>query len=305
VRLRLILATIVLIGVISYLAVPAFAPAADKSERVMLQLIAEGKVSVPVVRGNQVTFFAEGDGGSSPRLVSDLTGWGERPDGTFDFTVGKMHQIGGTNWYSLTAHAADSARIEYLYSYGAGDYRLDPRNPRRAPRVGGDASEVVMFAYQPPPEFAEPAVKPAGKISETMVATAAGSIVRERRVIVYTPPGYDASRKYRLAVFHDGGLVVNTGEAPRVLDWLIAHDEIHPVVAVFVDPVSRTEDFRRGAPMRDFVATELMAWIATYYSITPLAEDHAIVGISAGARGALDAMASSAPRAPAEMPTIA
>jgi hypothetical protein len=139
VRLRLAIATVVLIGVISFLAVPTFAPATDKSERVMLQLIDEGKVSVPVVRGNQVTFFAEGDGGLSPRLVSDLTGWGERPDGTFDFNVGKMHLIGGTNWYSLTANADAAARIEYLYSYGAGDYRLDPRNPRKAPRVGGDA----------------------------------------------------------------------------------------------------------------------------------------------------------------------
>jgi enterochelin esterase-like enzyme len=289
VRLRLVIATIVLIGVISFLAVPAFAPSSIATERAMLQLIESGKAGVPLVRGHQVTFFAEGDGGLSPRLVSDLTGWGERPDGSFDFTVGKMHQIAGSNWYSLTAQADPAARIEYLFSYGAGDYRLDPHNTRKAPRVGGDASEVVMPAYQPPPEFAEPAVTPAGKIDETMVP---GSIVRQRRVIVYTPPGYDRSKKYPLAVFHDGGLVVNTGEAPRVLDWLIAHDEIHPVVAVFVDPVSRSEDFRHAAPMRDFVGTELMTWIAAHYSITPLAEDHAIVGISAGARGALDAMAS-------------
>jgi enterochelin esterase-like enzyme len=289
VRLRVVIAAAVTIGVIGLLSVRTFAPAADKAERVMLQLIANGKVAIPVVRGNQVTFFAEGAGGLSPRLVSDLTGWGERPDGSFDFTVGKMHLIGGTNWYSLTASADPSARIEYLYSYGAGDYRLDPHNTRRAPRVGGDASEVVMYAYQPPPEFAEPAVTPAGRISEAMVP---GAIVRQRRVIVYTPPGYNPSKKYPLAVFHDGGLVVNTGEAPRVLDWLIARDKIHPVVAVFVDPVSRTEDFRHAAPMRDFVGGELMAWIAEHYSITPVAEDHAIVGISAGARGALDAMAS-------------
>jgi enterochelin esterase-like enzyme len=221
--------------------------------------------------------------------VSDLTGWGERPDGSFDFNVGKMHQIAGTNWYSLTARATYTSRIEYLFSYGAGDYRLDPHNARKSPRVGGDASEVVLSGYVPPPEFAEPPVTPAGKITETMVP---GVIVKERRVIVYTPPGYDAAKKYRLAVFHDGALVVNTGEAPRVLDWLISHGLIHPVVAVFVDPVSRTEDFRHAAPMRDFVGSELMTWIAAHYSITPLAEDHAIIGISAGARGALDAMAS-------------
>src|SRR6476469_6277192 len=126
-----------------------------------------------------------------------------------------------------------------------------------------------MSGYVAPAEFSAPAVAPAGKIAETMVY---GSIVRNRRVIVYTPPGYDPAKKYPLAVFHDGALVVNTGEAPRVLDWLIGHNLIHPVVAVFVDPVSRTDDFRHAAPMRDFVATELMSWISAHYSITPLAE---------------------------------
>lgn len=119
-----------------------------------------------------------------------------------------------------------------------------------------------------------------------------GQIVGERHIIVYTPPGYDPARKYRVAIFHDGSLVVNTGEAPRVLDWLITHDAIHPVIGVFVDPVSRVTDFERDAPMRDFVSSELMTWIADRYSVTPLAADHAIIGISAGARGALAAMAA-------------
>ena len=288
-RLRLLVATVVVIGAIGFFSISTLAPVADKRQSQSLALIERGELAVPVVRGQTVTFYAQGDGGLSPRLVSDLTGWGERADGTFDFAVGKMHQLAGTNWFSLTANADRTARIEYLFSYGAGDYRLDPRNPRKAPRVGGDASEVVMPGYVAPREFAEPPVAPAGKIAETTVP---GEIVRRRRVIVYTPPGYDRAKKYPLAVFHDGALVVNTGEAPRVLDWLIAHDEIHPIVAVFVDPVSRADDFRRAAPMRDFVASELMTWIAAHYSITPLAEDHAIIGISAGARGALDAMAS-------------
>lgn len=289
VRLRLLVSAIVFVGVIGYLSMPTFAPPADKAELALLPSIERNEVSLPIVRGNTVTFYAEGDEGTPPRVISDLTGWGERPDGTFDFTVGHMHRIGGSRWFSLTANAGPAARIEYLLAYGAGDYRVDPRNPRKVTRVGGDASEVVMAGYVAPPEFAAPPTDPSGKITEAIVP---GAIVRQRRVIVYTPPGYDPSRKYRLAVFHDGALVVNTGEAPRVLDWLIAHDAIYPVVAVFVDPVSRTDDFRRDAPMRDFVASELMAWLSARYSITPVAADHAIIGISAGARGALDTMAA-------------
>ncbi len=288
-RLRFLVAVIVLIGVIGYLSVPARAPMADRAERELLPAIESGTVAVPIVKGDTITFLAEGDAGAAPRVVSDLTGWGERADGGFDFTVGRMRPIAGTSWFTLTARTNPAARIEYLFAYGAGDYRLDPRNPRKATRVTGEASEVVGAGYTPPLEFSGPPTEPAGKIIDTMVR---GQIVGERRVIVYTPPGYDPARRYRLAVFHDGGLVVNTGEAPRVLDWLIAHDAIHPLVAVFVDPVSRADDFRPDAPMRDFVASELMTWVSSRYSVTPLAADHAIIGIAAGARAALHAMAS-------------
>lgn len=288
-RLRLLAAGLVLIGGIGFYSIRTLAPATDRAEGALIRQIESGELSVPVIHLNAVTFYAQGEGGLSPRLVSDLTGWGERSDGTFDFTVGRMHQVGGTNWYSLTAPAMDSARIEYLFSYGAGDYRMDPRNARKAARVGGDASEVVMPGYVPPPEFNAPATAPAGKVTEAIVS---GQIVRERHVFVYTPPGYDPSQKYRLAVFHDGALLVNTGEAPRVIDWLIAHDVIHPIVAVFVEPVSRADDFRPAAPMRDFVSTELIDWISARYSVTPLAADHAIIGVSAGARAAVEAMAA-------------
>jgi len=37
-----------------------------------------------------VTFLARRDGVQVPRIVSDVTGWGERIDGTFDTTVGTM-----------------------------------------------------------------------------------------------------------------------------------------------------------------------------------------------------------------------
>jgi enterochelin esterase-like enzyme len=289
VRLRLVAAAIVVIGGIAFWSTTTRAPEEDRTARPQAQAIENGTMAVPVVTASDITFYAEADGTTPPRLVSDLTGWGERPDGTFDFNVGQMRRLSGTNWYSLTARAAATARIEYLFAYGAGDYRLDPRNPRRAERVGGPASEVVMPGYQPPPDFdaeADPA-RPGGRVTEADVS---GAIVGRRHVIVYTPPGYVATHQYRLAVFHDGGLVVNTGHAPRVLDWLIAHEEIPPIVAAFVEPVSRADDYRRDAPMRDFVATELMAWLGSHYSITPLAADHAIVGISAGARGAVDTL---------------
>ena len=233
-----------------------------------------------------VTFLAKAEGTDVPRIVSDVTGWGERADGSFDYNVGRMTRVGQTRWYSLETKVEPYARIDYLIAYGGSDYRLDPHNPRKVQRVGGPASEVVLPGYIPPQEFVDPPVQPAGIITETVLASRA--IGDSRRVIVYTPPGYETGGRYPLAVFHDGALVVNSGEAPRVLDWLISHNAIEPIVAVFVDPKSRTDDLRRGAPMRAFVAGELLSWVAAHYSVTADAAARAIIGVSAGARAALD-----------------
>jgi len=238
----------------------------------------------------RLTCFAGGQGTGIPRIGSDATGWGERPDGRFDYSVGKMTRVGETDWYSLEVKVEPYSRIEYLIAYSGGDYRLDVHNPRQVQRVGGPASEVVMPGYVPPQEFIDPPTRPAGAISETVIESQA--IGGSRRVIVYTPPGYHDGGYYPLAVFHDGGLFVNTGQAPRVLDWLIAHQAIEPIVAVFVDPQSRTDDYRRGAPMRSFVIDELLPWMAEHYSVTKDAGERAIIGVSASGRAALDTVRS-------------
>ena len=296
--------TIVLVGLISWLMSPAEAPdapalsAEDASLLERIRLVDAGTRATPIVGDPsdggsvRVTFLAKREGDSVPRVVSDVTGWGERADGGFDFSVGRMTRVGQTDWYALDAAIESAARIEYLIVYGPSDYRLDSHNPRRAQRVGGPASEAVGPGYTAPQEFQDPPTSPGGAITEAVITSRA--IGSPRRVIVYTPPGYRPDRRYALAVFHDGGLVVNTGQAPRVIDWLIARQAIPPIVAVFVDPQVRAVDYRRGAPMREFVTDELLPWIARRYSVTIDPDERAVIGLSAGARGALDAAVSSA-----------
>lgn len=297
--------TIVFVGLISWWLSPAEAPDAPASsahDAALLERIRQvdaGTIATPIVGAPsddgsvRLTFLAKREGASVPRVVSDVTGWGERADGGFDFSVGGMARVGQTDWYALDLAMESAARVEYLIVYGASDYRLDPHNPRRVQRVGGPASEVVGPGYVPPREFQDPPTSPTGAVIDAVIASRA--IGSPRRVIIYTPPGYRPGRDYPLAVVHDGELVVNTGQAPRVIDWLIAHRAIPPIVAVFVDPQLRAVDYRRGAPMRAFVSDELLPWIAQRYSVTSDPDERAVIGLSAGARGALDAAASSAP----------
>jgi enterochelin esterase-like enzyme len=295
--------TIVFVGLISWFISPAQAPevpalpAGDAGLLEDIRQIEAGSLATPVVREQAgdgaatLTFLAKREDNSVRRVVSDVTGWGERADGGFDFSVGAMTRVGQTDWYALEAAIEPDARIEYLIAHGTSDYRLDAHNARRVQRVGGPASEAVGPAYVAPQEWQDPPTSPAGAIAEAVITSRA--IGSPRRVIVYTPPGYRPGHRYPLAVFHDGGLMVNTGQAPRVIDWLIAHQLIPPIVAVFVDPQSRTIDYRRGAPMRAFVSEELLAWVAQRYSVTSDSDARAIIGLSASARGAVDAAAST------------
>ncbi|HEY3384370.1 MAG TPA: alpha/beta hydrolase-fold protein [Vicinamibacterales bacterium] len=237
-----------------------------------------------------VTFLARRAGGRVPRIVSDVTGWGEHTDGTFDFTAGRMTRVGRTDWYSLQATVAPRARIEYLIAYGLTDFRVDPYNPRQSagPELGGlRASEFVMPGYVPPPELADPSASPAGLITEASVESQ--NLGGACRLIVYTPAGYRDEGDYPVAVFLD----LRSGQVSRVLDWLIARRAIEPIVAVFVGPTSRGGDHFTGAPLRTFLTDELPAWLASRFALTRSAGRRAVIGISFGAKDALGAALAS------------
>jgi enterochelin esterase-like enzyme len=251
-------------------------------------------VEEPTARGNAVvTFLARRADGRLPRIVSDVTGWGDLVDGTFDLKVGTMTRVGRTDWYSLTTGVAPGARIEYLIAYAPGDYRPDPCNPRRPSlRGGGPASEFVVPGYAPPPEFEDPPVAPAGLVSDVQVDSRA--LGGPRPATVYTPPGYRRDGAYPLAVFHDGLNVARLAQAPRVLDWLIARKAIEPLVAVFVDTWPHSGDERMREPIRTFLTAEVPSWLAARYGVTTSASSRAILGVSFAAKDVLDAAVNGA-----------
>ena len=228
-----------------------------------------------------MTFLAHESGGQAPRIVSDVTGWGEHIDGTFDFAVGRMRPIGstdlGTRW-----QPSPSRPHRVLIAYGMADYRLDPHNPRPG-LTQPEASEFVMPGYVPPQEFVDPPVLPAGLVAETLVESQV--LGGPCRLTVYTPPGYRREGRYALAVFADQP----TGPVPRVLDWLIARRAIEPIVSVFVETGVRGESHDPGAPLGAFLADELLTWLAPRYGVTPSADRRAVIGISFSAKDALEA----------------
>lgn len=237
-----------------------------------------------------VTFLVQSPDGPVPRIVSDVTGWGESPDdSTFDLTIGTMTRVGSTGWYRLDTEVAPRARVEYLVVHGETDYRSDPHNPRRAWSRGGyDMSEFVTPDYVPPRELADPPSKSAGTTVEEVVDSRA--LGAPRRALVYLPPDYRDDGAYPAAVFHAGWGVARDGRATRVLDWLIARREIVPIVAIFLESyLGGDDDNHEGAPMRAFLTEEAPTWLASRYAVSARGDDWAVLAISYGAKDALDA----------------
>ena len=227
-----------------------------------------------------VTFLARSASGPVPRVVSDVTGWGEHIDGSFDFAAGTMTRVGKSDWYSLQATVAPRARIEYQLAYALTDYRLDPHNPRRSagPSFGGAAaSEFVTPGYVPPQEFQDPRPAPGGTVSES-------AIVGPCKVMVYTPAGPGGTTGYPVAVFLD----LRSDPISRVLDWLIARGDIPAIAAAFVGPRAYGDTSCSGAAMAEFVTSRLPPWLRSRHGAAGRADTHAILAISYGAKDALE-----------------
>jgi enterochelin esterase-like enzyme len=237
-----------------------------------------------------VTFLVQSTEGLTPRIVSDVTGWGESPnDSDFDQTIGTMTRLGSTDWFHLETRVAPRARIEYLTVHGKTDYRVDPNNPRRSwSHAGHDRSEFVTPDYRPPQEFVDPPVTPGGMTVEDVIDSDA--LGAPRRALVYVPPGYRNDGAYPVAVFHSGWGIARNGQAVRVLDWLIANRKIEPMVGLFLESyLAGDDDNHEGPPLRVFLSEEGPAWLASRYSVSPSADDWAVLAISYGAKDALDA----------------
>lgn len=125
---------------------------------------------------------------------------------------------------------------------------------------------------------------PKGKLNETKIYSQI--LNNERKVWVYTPPGYsEKNTPYHCVVLFDGEDNVSIIPTPTILDNLISENKIFPVVGVFIDNIdmeTRNRELTCYGPFADFIATELMAWLRENYNITDNPEKIVVGGNSFG-----------------------
>ena len=242
----------------------------------------------PIVEQNArlVFFVRERDDHTLPRVVGDFNGWATTAQG-YDATVGTPERIAGTPWAYVQGTAFSNARFEYVFLFEK-DTTPDPRNPHTVRTFVGPRSEVRMPHWIAQGELDESAAAPAGTVTEESFASRA--LKASRRVWTYLPPGYAPAGDtlYPTVYFLDGGNYAEWMHVPAVLDRLIAAKTIPPVIAVFVEPGSRQEEYSRNPAWRTFIANELVPAVDKKARTFPSPDRRVIFGSSLGGYGAVD-----------------
>ena len=240
----------------------------------------------PVIQNqSRAVFFVQDQDGVTPRIVGDFNDWAASANGQ-DPTVGIPTRIEGTEWSYLETSIYTNARAEYVLLFPT-EAVADPKNPRTVNAFAGPRSEVRMPQWVRQPEIDDASDVPAGSVvGEAVPSKMLGTA---RRVWFYTPPGYDAGQDwYPVLYVLDGGNYVELMRTPTILDRLIARKAIPPVVAVFVEPAERNEEYSRNARWRAFMATELVPLVDKRFRTFPTPEKRVLLGSSLSAYGAVD-----------------
>jgi enterochelin esterase-like enzyme len=158
----------------------------------------------------------------------------------------------------------------------------DPLNPNSS--CYGDFSrnsELRMPLFLSPPEIESYDI-PHGKIKVLQYYDS------NRIIQVYLPPGYPENRQgYPCAYFHDGSSYLSIGMAKNVLDYLIYHKKIKPIIAVFIDPLNRDDEYYYGYQYMDTFIKSIIPYVEKNYACDHKAANRAILGYSLGGLSAL------------------
>lgn len=155
----------------------------------------------------------------------------------------------------------------------------DPLNPHRYvyPRDEEipDDREIVMSVLELPAAPAQPWIVPRPGVAKGRVEMhrlRSEILTNERRVWVYTPPGYTTDGEpYGLLLLFDGLAYIDLVPTPTILDNLISEGKIPPLVAVLPDSLdqeTRSRELPCHEPFAAFLTQELLPWLHERYHVS-------------------------------------
>jgi len=232
--------------------------------------------SFPFIEEEQIVYYIYQGTTNSVNVPGDANEWNQNA-----FPMTKLD--GTIFWYREAVFESD-ARLDYKFVLNGTNWILDPLNPHQVSGGFGPNSELAMPDYIQPPEIQYYPNIPHGTIHTFSFTSTV--LANTRTIKVYTPPGYDSHPNYYypVMVFHDGLEYTTLGSAPNIIDYLISESRINPIIAVFVPPVNRDDEyaFNQTQLFEHFIVNELMPHIDSTYRTYNEPEYRGMAGLSFG-----------------------
>jgi enterochelin esterase family protein len=124
---------------------------------------------------------------------------------------------------------------------------------------------------------------PAGRVEMQRLHSAI--LGNDRRVWIYTPPGYDPDDRRGLLILLDGWTYTHDIPTPVILNNLLAAGRIAPTVALMIDSLdekTRDRELACYPPFAAFLADELLPWVGERYDASAWPKDTIVGGSSYG-----------------------
>lgn len=285
-----------------FLAAALAAPEAERPELVTDLLVQQ--TDWPWVAGPYATFVLRRAGMHSVALNLDTI--------QADPPFAPMDNLPGTDFWHITRAFEPDDLLDYMLALDdpgtplaremdlAGRVALhwgtDALNPRRMETAQMNVSVLRMPEARPFPDWTSFQAVQRGHVYEHTLGSQEIGFV-DRRVWVYTPPGYETSAEpYPLLILLDGQWAVGPLQAPAIADALVKHGRMQPTLIAMVQSGAQDERMREYTASErtsSFLLAELLPFLQTNYAV-----DAAHVGIGGVDLGGV-AAAHAALRSPA------
>lgn len=203
-----------------------------------------------------------------------------------DFLGLRFQQLGQTKLAFVTQVVPKDARFSYGYNF-FNVQRAGPKGEIETREVLHTYDGTIVMPDAPTQDYL--AVRegtPQGKVSATTIKSE--RLKEERKITVYTPPGYDKNATHHLVILFDGeSYGARLGRrsrvpTPTILDNLTAENKIVPTVVVLVWSMGKRSKDLISKNFADFIAEELIPWTRSNYNIQAGANSVVLAGSSRG-----------------------
>jgi enterochelin esterase family protein len=230
---------------------------------------------IPFIEDSTANFIYLGNP-NSVTVPGDFNGW--------NMNTWPMTKLSQTNFWYRSENFELDARLDYKFVLNGSNWILDPENPHTCQGGFGPNSELSMPLYVQPWEINyNPSISHGTILTKTLFSTIVGT---NYQLNIYLPPGYDslASTHYPTVYFQDGSEYISLGKVVNVIDNLLDSSNIQQVIAVFVKPNNRNEEYAGALrnQYRLFFVNELVPYIDANYKTKVDPKERLVLGDSYG-----------------------